>query len=39
MNDVNEDYEIFLIGEYIIYWVSTYLERIVDIMENVNVGD
>ena len=29
MNDVNEDYEIFLIAEYIIYWVSTYLERIV----------
>jgi len=35
--DVNDDYEIFLIGEYIIYWVSTYLERIVDTMENVNV--
>jgi len=35
MNDVNEDYEIFLIAEYIIYWVSTYLERLVDNMENV----
>jgi len=39
MNSVNDAWEMFLIGEYIIYWVSTYLERIVDSMENVNVGD
>ena len=39
MNSVNDDWEIFLIGEYIIYWIAYYLERIVDTMENVNVGD
>ena len=29
MNNVNDDWEMFLIGEYIIYWMSYYLERIV----------
>jgi hypothetical protein len=34
MNDVNEDYELFQIEEYIIYWYQYYLERIILYMEN-----
>ena len=39
MNDVNDAWEMFLIEDYIIYWIAYYLERIVDTMENVNDGD
>lgn len=34
MNDVNEAWELFLIGEYIINWVAYYLERIDFLLDN-----
>jgi len=34
MNNVNDDYEIFLIAEYIIVWYQYYLNQIILYMEN-----
>jgi hypothetical protein len=34
MNDVNDAWERFLIQEYIIYWMSYYLNRIDFLLDN-----
>ena len=37
VNDVNEDWDLFVIENYIIYWYQYYLNQIILYMENENV--